>query len=548
MVLLRNVLIALTIQHGASSGTYPDTPDVYSRESMEYPPASQFVIPSDFWIGFMAPELHASTVQEYETPIAVYQTKLLDQIMWNCIAAYHTSALSSTSPITAMTRPVATSATLDFHTSQNRVLCSAHAINSLLVGGLNVRAVTGYQMRMGKAGLDTTVPSAAEMATASSSEAPYWIGHRLAADMLAIMRTDGSNFDGAKNRWGEDCPDTKTCFAYGDDGSMPRFAPTNDPWSQYAANPLDWTPQLESNMLGFVQANSHTVPHFGNMNTFLVDKVNHKATYGITDNGANPPVPDSYSGADMSALLKETLDAVADYAQDEPAGEDIVRFMDNKINLAGGLIMRMRDRFAMSFEEQVYYHVGYTVAEMDSVILAWEAKTQYNRVRPTALINDGNYGYFGTINSWNGIGYGPIEASQWDAMIRVMPHAEYPSGSGCICTVVAQYVDRYAAVEHGLDAFKTHWNVGSGTPLTFQSMTELRDLCGWSRVAGGMHFSPAVYDSYELCDEIGVQAFDGYVQNLLGLTTTSTPAKFDDAFPDVLQHPVPSTPEFTIPV
>ena len=38
---------------------------------------------------------------------------------------------------------------------------------------------------------------------------------------------------------------------------------------------------------------------------------------------------------------------------------------------------RMRERFLMSFEEQVYYHVGYNTAEMDSVILAWEAKTKY---------------------------------------------------------------------------------------------------------------------------------------------------------------------------
>lgn len=69
---------------------------------------------------------------------------------------------------------------------------------------------------------------------------------------------------------------------------------------------------------------------------------------------------------------------------------------------------------------------------MDSVILAWEAKTRYNRARPTQLVNDGNSGFSNTIHSWDGVGYGPIAAAQWDAMIRVMPHAEYPSGSGCI--------------------------------------------------------------------------------------------------------------------
>ena len=298
--------------------------------------------------------MHGNTIQKYETPIAVYQTMRLDQIMWNCIAAYHDTALDAISDISAMTRPPATSATAAYHTSQNRVLCSAHAINGLLVAGLNVLAAEPFQAQMTKACLDTTVPTAAEMDAASSSEAPYWIGHRLAAAMLVTMRVDGSNFDGAKNRWGEACAANKKCFAYGDDGSMPRFMPTNDPWAQVSANPLDWKPQLESNMLGFVEANGHIVPHFGNMQTFIVDKASHKATHGIADSGADPPVPSSYANADMNVLLQNTMNAVAAAAQDSPAGVDLVKFMDNKINLAGGLIMRMRERFLMSFEEQVY--------------------------------------------------------------------------------------------------------------------------------------------------------------------------------------------------
>ena len=51
-------------------------------------------------------------------------------------------------------------------------------------------AVEPFQALMTKAGLDTTVPTAAEMDAASSSEAPYWIGHRLAAAMLVTMRMD----------------------------------------------------------------------------------------------------------------------------------------------------------------------------------------------------------------------------------------------------------------------------------------------------------------------------------------------------------------------
>ena len=84
----------------------------------------------------------------------------------------------------------------------------------------------------------------------------------------------------------DSCATNKKCFAFGDDGSMPRFVPTNDPWAQASTNPLDWKPQLESNMLGFIEANGHIVPHFGNMQTFLVDKASHKTTHGIANNGA----------------------------------------------------------------------------------------------------------------------------------------------------------------------------------------------------------------------------------------------------------------------
>ena len=36
-------------------------------------------------------------------------------------------------------------------------------------------------------------------------------------------------------------------------------------------------------------------------------------------------------------------------------------FMDNKINIAGGMIMRLRGKYKLSLEAQVFYHYGYQV-------------------------------------------------------------------------------------------------------------------------------------------------------------------------------------------
>jgi len=176
------------------------------------------------------------------------------------------------------------------------------------------------------------------------------------------------------------------------------------------------------------------------------------------------------------------------------------------------------------------------------VILAWEAKTEFDRARPTAYVNDEASGYSGTLMSFDGMGYGSIQASQWDAMVRVMPHSEYPSGSGCICTVVKEYLDKYVMVEHGVSAFKTQWDIAPNVTLTFQNMDTLRNMCGESRIDGGMHFTPAVADSYKLCGGIGEKAYTNYVQTLLGGA-----AKFRDAFTNPVAYSAPTTNMFTIP-
>ena len=127
--------------------------------------------------------LHLDTIQEYETPIQVYQTMRLDQI----IAAYHVTAMDATSNISAMTRPPATSATVAYHTSQNRILCSTHAINGLLVAGLVVNAVKPFQTRMAVAGLDPTVPTADEINAASASEVLYLCSQNLLSLLCIVL-------------------------------------------------------------------------------------------------------------------------------------------------------------------------------------------------------------------------------------------------------------------------------------------------------------------------------------------------------------------------
>lgn len=190
----------------------------------------------------------------------------------------------------------------------------------------------------------------------------------------------------------------------------------------------------------------------------------------------------------------------------------MIKFMDNKINIAGGMIMRLRGKYRLSLEAQVFYHYGYTSSEHDAVLLAWKEKIRHNRVRPTSVVQAlGGQ----EITSFAGT----HKAKDWVPFIRVMPHAEYPSGSGCICIAVAQFIDTFLSDQYGDTSMKTTWEFEDIQPVTFGEMMDLANVCGESRLWGGMHFAASVPDSFALCDGVGVLGYTELMKPLLGKGT-----------------------------
>ena len=64
----------------------------------------------------------------------------------------------------------------------------------------------------------------------------------------------------------------------------------------------------------------------------------------------------------------------------------MIKFMGNKINIAGGMIMGLRGKYKLSLEAQVFYHYGYTSSEHDAVLMAWKEKVRHDLIRPTSLV------------------------------------------------------------------------------------------------------------------------------------------------------------------
>ena len=135
---------------------------------------------------------------------------------------------------------------------------------------------------------------------------------------------------------------------------------------------------------------------------------------------------------------------------------------------------------------------------------------RHDRIRPTSVVRA--MGIM-EVTSFAGT----HKAQDWVPYIRVMPHAEYPSGSGCICIAIGQYIDAFLSDQYGNKSIKTIWDFGDVIePVTFETMMDLVDVCGQSRLWGGMHFTASVPDSYELCDGVDEKGYDDLMLSLRG--------------------------------
>lgn len=474
-----------------------------------YPP--NLVRPARFWIEGVVPIFHGDTIQKYETTIQVYQTMILDQVMWNCVASHDTTSLD----VHTFMRPRYIAHTY-LHNSESRVECMLYAINVVTQGGLVPLAQQKWKNFLIGLGLDASIPKERDIMkkvrrNQSSKNLGYWIG----LDTLKVMRNDGWNFDGSVSKFGTPC--TGNCIIYGDNGPNP-YVPVNNPFSS-TQHPKRYKPLLETDGNGFVFAQSHITPHIGKIPL----KIAKVPIFSQTELDARQLSDPNYNYEEEA---EKAIDAVKDTANSNYRGV-AVEFLDNKINIAGGMIFRLRDQFLLSLEEQLLYHVGYTTVEHDAVILSWREKVKHDLIRPTSVVQDLQQK---RIRSWKGpfAGIGKMSAQDWQPWIRTMPHSEFPSGSGCICTVIAQYVEAFTTERYNITSFPTTWKFEAGSskvepglkptmPVTLQfaNMIELRDLCGQSRIWGGMHFRKSVPESYKLCDEVGVRAWTHWSRKLV---------------------------------
>jgi len=200
---------------------------------------------------------------------------------------------------------------------------------------------------------------------AAGNISPRVIGSLVATEVIQDMQDDGWNYKGMKASDGDEC--TVNCRPFTD---FYGYVPKNSPWE--IKDSTAWQPLIESDGLGFFYPQEHVTPHIGftakpvilsraELNTTVLDEPKYNYTEEVAGAILNAGDLDDY---------KKTM----------------IKLMDNKVAVGGGMILRLRGKYRLSLEAQVFYHLGFTSAEHDVVLLAWKEKIRHDLIRPTSLV------------------------------------------------------------------------------------------------------------------------------------------------------------------
>lgn len=159
----------------------------------------------------------------------------------------------------------------------------------------------------------------------------------------------------------------------------------------------------------------------------------------------------------------------------------------------------------------------------NAINLSWQQKLFYNSVRPVSAVR---YLYGGqNITAWGGQYQGTqeIDGNDWLPYLRTMPHADYPSGTACVCSAFSEYLRRFNSDPEKfpeLPPLVFRQGCSKREPFrtpakdvvvqSWDSWDDFMDMCGETRLWAGVHFRPAIDAAIEMCKPLGQQCFEDY--------------------------------------
>lgn len=478
--------------------------------------------------GFRQPELNAALSWDSAALQGIRDAKLGAPVVARALAIVHTCMYDAwvayderavgTQLRAALRRPASE------RTLANKVQAISYAAFRALVDVLPVDTNSVYIPLMKQLGYDPKDNS-------TDIETPTGIGNVACAAVLEYRHHDKSNQLGD--------------LAQGPYSDWTGYRPVNSPGTIPARplfakplNPEHWQPLTYTDSTGNLVLQMFVGAQWCYVTPFAM-------TSGDEFRSALEPSPPKYGSSEflrqadelvaMSAGLTDKQKMIAEYWSDGPNSEQPpghwARFAQ---------FVSQRDHHSLDDDVKMFFLLSNAI--FDAGIAAWDAKREYDSVRPVSVIPLLFRGK--TIRSWGGPGKGTVEmdGSQWipyqQATAPTPPFPEYVSGHSTYSAAAARILELWTGSNHFGDTVslpagssKIEPGVTPAHPITlsWETFIDAANEAGISRRYGGIHFRAADLAGRLLGRMVAVEAwqkaqsyFDGSAEQLRAREKAST--------------------------
>lgn len=293
------------------------------------------------------------------------------------------------------------------------------------------------------------------------------------------------------------------------------FIPLNDAYE--LKNITKWQPLMETNGKGYFTIQTHITPQAQNA-AFKLGASALQSDPGASIGRLEEPWVEPVDMDEYRRLTDEVLEVSANLTDEQKM---LAEYFDNKFMSFGVL-----EWYMVSEEESLLDLLGVAlniVCLGNAINLSWQQKLFYNSVRPVSAVRHLYGGQ--NITAWGGQYQGTqeIDGNDWLPYMRTMPHADYPSGTACICAAFAEYIRRFNSdpdefpeipplvFRQGCSRREPFMTPAEDVVVEgWDSWDDFVSMCGETRLWAGVHFRPAIDSAIEMCKPLGQQCYEDY--------------------------------------
>lgn len=254
-----------------------------------------------------------------------------------------------------------------------------------------------------------------------------------------------------------------------------------------------WQPLIEGNGFGYHTQQMHVTPFAGYTTR----------TYGLTEEeflDASDLIGEPHYDYEKEVDL--LLKRVGELGTDDQK-KMLTEFYDSKLTSILPMSITYSILNGHSLFRFFYMDIVLNAAMYNAVLLSWRKKVEFNAIRPPTIVHALKAGQ--KVESYGGPYAGKVtmNAEDWQPYYRTMPHAEYPSGSSCVCKaftdamILLEGSDNIATPLEQVFAAGSSRREPGATPasdvrITYTTWRDVLTDCGQSRLYGGLHFTASV--------------------------------------------------------